>query len=250
MFSIFTLSLRVCHPIFYNAYNCVDGGPYKGWKALSALLGILQAIVQFLAAMILLGLYIYHRGDDSTGLSEDHTAMPPETSSPAIQIAVGMAGFVVLAVSFTFLIINQNEMFDPDQLTTAWFIVYFYGLGIWLPLLLLANMCFLVLPFYYQIKIVLALHSHGSLSLVSLAMQTVAFIVLAVLQAAREWRSILWPQGPGDFSSPARFAEWFYAFYCTTNTHLAYLLTGVETLILLIVRLLETRHNGEGRIAI
>ena len=47
-----TLALRLCHPVFYSAFNCVYGGPYTGWKAYS-LLGVIQAAVQFTAAMIL-----------------------------------------------------------------------------------------------------------------------------------------------------------------------------------------------------
>lgn len=51
--STLTLALRLCHRVFYGAFNCVDGGPYTGWKAYSALLGFVQAAVQFIAAMIL-----------------------------------------------------------------------------------------------------------------------------------------------------------------------------------------------------
>ncbi len=51
--STMTLALRLCHPVFYSAFNCVDGGPYTRWKAYSALLGVVQAVVQFLASIIL-----------------------------------------------------------------------------------------------------------------------------------------------------------------------------------------------------
>jgi hypothetical protein len=44
--------LRLQHPIFYKSFNCVNGGPYRGWKAYSSLLGFIQAAVQFVAAMI------------------------------------------------------------------------------------------------------------------------------------------------------------------------------------------------------
>lgn len=51
--STLTLALRLCHPVFYGAFNCVDGGPYTGWKAYSALLSFIQVAVQFVAAIVL-----------------------------------------------------------------------------------------------------------------------------------------------------------------------------------------------------
>ncbi|CAK7231423.1 hypothetical protein SEUCBS140593_007917 [Sporothrix eucalyptigena] len=227
LFSIFTLSVRVCYPIYYDAYNCVDGGPYTGWKALSSLLGMIQAVVQCLCAIVLLGLYIHYRRCDDNGVSgdqtEDVTSLPPETSPLIMGLAVGLTGLVVLSVSFTFLIMNQNEMFDPDDGPISLDVfVYRFLIHIWVFPLILANLAFLVLPVFYQVKTVQALHSHGSLSLISLGMQAFAFTVLAVLQTARGWRSILWPKLPGDFASVARFMEWFIYFYITISTGTVY----------------------------
>lgn len=53
LFSTFTLAFHLGHFHFYDQFNYVHGGPYRGWKAYSSLLGFIQSIVQFLAALIL-----------------------------------------------------------------------------------------------------------------------------------------------------------------------------------------------------
>ena len=263
LFSVFTLALRVCHPMFYNAFNCVNGGPYTGWKALSSLLGILQAIVQWLAAMVQLGLYVHYRSDEAGAGPEAAAAAAaeteaiaggvPATSSRAMQIAVGVTAAVVLSVSFAFIFFNEYPLFDQDEWMSGsyWFPVYVLALGFWRLLLLLPNTVFLFLPAVYQIKIVRAPGGdHGALSLVSLAMQAVVFVVLGILQAARSWRSVMW-FNRDDFWPPTRFLECFLTFYGTVQTHVSYAVTGVGFLVVLVVCLLEERRrNAEGRIQV
>ncbi len=53
LFSALTLGVRLSHLMFYRALTCVEIGPYRGWKAYSALLGFIQAIVQLVCAVIL-----------------------------------------------------------------------------------------------------------------------------------------------------------------------------------------------------
>lgn len=53
LFSTLTFALRLQHPQFYNAFNCVYNGAYPGWKAYSSVLGFIQADAQFFAAMVL-----------------------------------------------------------------------------------------------------------------------------------------------------------------------------------------------------
>lgn len=151
-----------------------------GWKALSSMFRIIQCVVQFVAAIALVGLYVRY-------LSSEVSASLPsldlsESSSRTIQIAIGATDAFVLPVSVAFLFMNeQSPWFDPDELANLWFIVHVYGLGIWMMFLLLASTCFVVLPFVHQAKTVRALHGHSTLSLVSLVMQAVTCVLLGVM---------------------------------------------------------------------
>ncbi|KIH92416.1 hypothetical protein SPBR_02979 [Sporothrix brasiliensis 5110] len=275
LFSVFTLALRVCHPIFYSVYNCVNGGPYTGWKALSSLLCILQAIVQWMSAMTLLELYIPYRSDDNGGAmivgasaaatGEEGEAVSvspstdavyvntPSTSSWTMQIAVGITAAVVLSISFAYMGLDQHPVFDPDEWQSGsyGFPVYLIGLSIWMTLLFIPNTAFLFLPAVNQIHAVKASGDHGSLSLVSLGLQGALFVVLAGLQAARDWNAIAWV--PRNQLWPTlRFVEPFFAWYGTVQTHVAYVVTGASCFVVLAVCLLEERRRRaeEGRVQI
>ena len=54
LFSTAALAFRLCILYkYYGAFNCVNNGELRGWKAFSALLGFFQAIVQWICAITL-----------------------------------------------------------------------------------------------------------------------------------------------------------------------------------------------------
>ncbi|KAK3368299.1 hypothetical protein B0H63DRAFT_488211 [Podospora didyma] len=247
LFSVLVFGLRLQIPAFYDAFNCVDGGPYTGWKALSSLLGFIQSAVQFASAMLLVVLYVKHR---TPSLPDEPSEAPmPGIPSQTIARVISTTAIVVLPISLAFLWCNQYPAFDRDDETKLGNIVAVYGigLGIWGTLLLPANLVFLVLQFVYQIETIGTLSSTGTLSLISLLLQAVVFTTLAFSQTMRSWSAIVWPSWP-DFNSLGRLFEWFLAFYYGINTHVAYLLVGIGFVVLFVFSLLEGRRNAPGAI--
>lgn len=57
LFSSATLGLRITHCIDYIALNCVLYGSLRGWKGYAAVLGYVQAVTQWVGAMILVGIF-------------------------------------------------------------------------------------------------------------------------------------------------------------------------------------------------
>ncbi|CAK7201421.1 hypothetical protein SEUCBS139899_004125 [Sporothrix eucalyptigena] len=236
LFSICTLGLRVSHYDFYKAYNCVRKGAYKGWWGLSALLGFIQAIVQWLAAMVLLAMYIHYRDD---GIDDNNNELPTQT----MQIIVGVVAGVALSISFAFIGCNNFELFTNDDLylNGYWMAAYIFGLGVWMSILQAPNAVFLFLPVVYQIKMTAALGGdHGSLSFLSLGLQAGMFMVLGALQAARNWSNIksAWSY-IGHVRRFGHFVETFLAFYGTISTHVAYVMTSVGCLVILVYSVIE-----------
>ncbi|KAH8912976.1 hypothetical protein BR93DRAFT_974400 [Coniochaeta sp. PMI_546] len=243
--STLTLALRLCHPVFYGAFNCVDGGPYAGWKAYSALLGFIQAAVQFVAAILLLALYISYRTASSP---DDPVEYPdPGISSATLAATVSTVAITALPVSIAFLWFNQNPYFDDDDpLALSHYIaVYVMGLGFWMCLLVPTNIASVILQFLYQVRTVRALHDRGALSLVSLLLQAAALIWLAVAQVLRSRAGIMWFGPP--WQSVASFLEMFSAFLFSINTQLAYFGVGLGFLAVFVVAFLE---GHTGRIAL
>ncbi|KAK4237628.1 hypothetical protein C8A03DRAFT_34431 [Achaetomium macrosporum] len=246
LFSTATLALRLQHPIFYNAFNCVNGGPYRGWKAYSSLLGYIQAAVQFVAAMVQLALYLRHRTPSTPDDPVEHPE--PGISPTALKAAVSTAVITVLPVSLAFLWYNKSPLFDGDEPVPLgnYYAVYVFGLSAWMCLLIPANAAFMTLQFVYEIETVRGLHTRGAFSLIALLLQAAAFILLAVAQTLRSWADILWPSA--CWSSFARFLEGILAFYGTVNTYVAYFVAGVGYLILFCVALLLDGGGGAGSI--
>ena len=154
----------------------------------------------------------------------------------------------MIPVSLALLWCNQLPYFDQDDPGTLgrYAAVYVVGLGLLMCLLVPANMATIVLQFMYQLRTVHELHSQGSLSLVSLLMQAIGLISLAVAQTLRSRSGIMWVGPP--WHSVRRFLEMWAAFFGTINTHAAYLLVGLGFLALFIAPLLDRR--GTGRITL
>ncbi len=150
----------------------------------------------------------------------------------------------VIPVSLAFLWCNQLPYFDQDDPGTLgrYTAVYIVGLGLWMCLLVPANLAAVVLQFVYQLRTAHALHSQGALSLVSLLMQAIALVSLAVAQTFRSRSGIMWVGPP--WHSIQRFLEMWVAFVGTINTQLAYLLVGLGFLALFIAVFLDRRSTG------
>lgn len=221
--------------------------------------------MQWLSAMVLLALYIHYRSDEAGGavvaggsaaatggegeaasvsssLTDVVYVSIPSTSSRTMQVSVGITAAIVLSISFAYMGLNQHPLFDQDEWQSGsyWFPVYLIGLGIWMTLLCIPNTAFLFLPAVNQIHAVKENGDHGSLSLVSLGLQGTMFVILAGLQAARDWHAIFWvPRN--QLWPPSQCFEPFFAWYGTVETHVAYAVTGVCCFVVLAVCLQEER---------
>lgn len=189
--------------------------------------------------MVSLALYIHYRDDGAGGDETGHGELATHT----LQIVVGVVAGVVLSISFAFIGCNNFEVFTNDDLylNGAWLVVYLFGVGIWMSILQAANAVFLFLPVVYQIKTTAALRGdRGSLSVLSLGLQAGMFVVLGALQAARNWRNIKFAYGFfGGTRRLSRFTEVFLSFYGTINTHVAYALTSLGCLVVLVYSVVE-----------
>lgn len=166
-------------------------------------------------------------------------------------VTIGIA-VTTLSISFAFLWFNQAGPFTDDSpgYLSNYILVYVFGQGAWLMVLLLANVAVLVLQFVYAVQTVRARGAHGALSAVALLMQAVVFVWLGCAQAVR---SGSWPLVE-DLDHPipefGRFMEVFLAFYGTVHVYVMYVACGLGCLGLFIVCMMNGGFGERGALRI
>jgi len=202
------LAARIANSYSYLPYRCVRLGELKGAKPFSALLVFFQPLVQWMAAITLLAVYVAFRTRDSsydTGAGNEKSAaatLPPTTpdsradendypvsspSSPAI-LAIVLTHAAVLLPSALYLL--EQLVFEENiDLVAIAFLDQIYGLFLLITGLLIS----LITPIpqiYLMVARSRANLDQGSLSILGLGLQVIAFLVLAVSQGLRmKWAS-------------------------------------------------------------
>ncbi len=161
-----------------------------------------------------------------------------------VKTTVSTVAIIVIPISLAFLWCNQLPYFDQDDPGTLgrYTAIYVVGLGLFMCLLVPANLAAVVLQFVYQLWTVYELRIKGALSLVSVLMQAIALISLAVAQTLRSRSGIMWIGPP--WHTVQRFLEMWMAFLGTIITQVAYFLVGLGFLALLIAVLLDRQDTG------
>ena len=167
---------------------------------------------------------------DNAEATEQNIIPPPRMKLITLRFCFG-----VLPISLLLLFLNALPIFH-DHWEGLDFLVYmvfvsFYG---WFLAATLA--VFTLLSFLHQIKLLLATRSEGSLSLTSMALQSVAFMLLAVLQFLR---SIDWWKWSFDGVS----SKDFYLIM-NLSLYVGYFFTGVGFGVLFVIGWWVRRGGG------
>ncbi|KAH8816525.1 hypothetical protein F5884DRAFT_776548 [Xylogone sp. PMI_703] len=226
LFSTTQLASRLANAEAKYAFDCVNSGELRGLKAYSALLGFIQVITQWLCAVILVVIYLKHR-NDSPPLSYDHplpsTGITPRPiSSAKLKVIVSTYSIIVLPISLAVLwrpnLVEDN--FELDiwlTMLAAWF----HGLFV------LGTIPLVLLQYVPQILTTLSLHTRGTISIISLALQVGMFVILGVVQFLRI--------GVPTYGSPPHRHGVVQSYFDYAHISLPYIVTAIWQLVLLIL---------------
>ncbi|ORY71288.1 uncharacterized protein BCR38DRAFT_519720 [Pseudomassariella vexata] len=233
LFSTTTLALRCSHSIFYPAFNCLVSGELQGWKGYSAFLGFLAVIVQWLCAVMLVVVFICHRTTEpSSDLIEarwlpDRGLHPHKLTSRKMVIVLSSYVGATLPLSLALLCFSAHPYFQQEQPRRAFYVVFW---SVWVALLCAADAFLVVFQFIKQMKTVGRLRTGGSLSIVSVGMQTVVLLLLSIAQFYRSRKSIILRKEP--HMGFGRFVRVFVFVYGCFSVDIMYIVAGLGYLVL------------------
>ncbi|KAK7934809.1 hypothetical protein PG985_000304 [Apiospora marii] len=225
LFSTTTLALRLSHSVFFPAFTCVASRQIWGWQGYSALLGFVEVAVQWLCSVILrapsLVVYIRYRtmpvvtvpGPDEARARRMSDWLPEEAhahklTSTRMRFILGIYAAVTLPISLAFLFVGALPS-SPEQVHHS--AAYTMLWSIWITVLCAADAFLVVFQFIKQMKTVGRLGTRGSLSITSIAMQSVVLVLLSVSQFYRTRGNFsLHREHPQTF---ARFLALFFYVY-------------------------------------
>lgn len=191
------LAARIENSYSYLPYRCIRLGELKGAKAFSALLVFFQPLVQWVAAITLLAVYVAFRTRDSsygTGAGNEKSAATPDSSadendypvpspSSAAILAIVLTHAAILLPSALYLL--EQLVFEENiDLVAIAFLDQIYGLFL-LVTGLLTSLIAPIPQIYLMVARSRSNLDQGSLSVLGLGLQVIAFLALAVSQGLR-----------------------------------------------------------------
>lgn len=240
LFSTTTLALRLSHNVFFAAFNCVVSGELSGWKAYSASLGFVEVIVQWLCSVLLLVVYIRYRIADphpEEVLSRRLSATARDLDSDELQahklssqrmwIILGSYCAGTIPMSMVLVCFNTHPYFQEPQRHNSFYICFW---SVWIAFLCAVDAFLVVFQFIKQMKTVGRLQTRGSLSIVSMGLQSVTFILLSMAQLFRSRRNIILRRE--SHIAVERFLQLFAYVYGCVSVDVMYLVAGLGYLVL------------------
>ncbi|KAK8040804.1 hypothetical protein PG994_013811 [Apiospora phragmitis] len=233
LFSTTTLALRLSHSVSFPAFNCVASHQLWGWEGYSALLGFVERVPSLVV-------YIRYRTVPLVTAPNPNEArarrmsdwLPEEAhahklTSTRMRLILGAYAAVALPISLAFLLVGALPS-SPEQprQSTAFSVLW----SIWITLLCVADAFLVVFQFIKQMKTVGRLGTRGSLSITSIAMQSVALIFLSVSQFYRTRGNFMFRrERPLTFG---KFLALFFYVYGCVSVDVMYLVAGLGYLVL------------------
>ncbi|KAK2757691.1 hypothetical protein FQN54_004660 [Arachnomyces sp. PD_36] len=255
------LAARLVNGYGQLAVDCVRGGQLSGWKAFSALVIYLQLAVQWICAVVLLVLYVRFRDGNQDGDSpEDAPATQTDTgdsyvsaqdqepcdavphaamSNKAILATVITHAVIILPVAFTLFILGRP---DDDQEGFGSEMGYAFAQQILHATFALSGLATSLSSAVPAVHLIVARsrsgYGLGSLSVVGLGLQFLAFVALGVSQGVR----LGWPR-VGDASDPPLSV---YAWFLLVNgPAVGFVALGVGQLVVMGVALRFGAAEGQ-----
>jgi hypothetical protein len=245
LFSTTTFALRLSHNVFYGAFECVAAGDLWAWRGYSALLGFLEVFVQWFCAVVLFAVYIRYRTEprieeprpDEARARRMSDWLPEEMhahklSSPRMRLIFWSYIAVTLPVSLAILLASTLAPAPapgPSPLAVAYKVLW----ATWISLLCGADAFLVVFQFIKQMKTAGRLRARGSLSLASVAMQSVALILLSVAQFFRSRKNIVLAREPR--MTFRRFLGLLFYIVGSVSVDVMYLVAGLGYLVLFLL---------------
>ncbi|KAL1961911.1 hypothetical protein VTN77DRAFT_944 [Rasamsonia byssochlamydoides] len=225
LFSNAQLASRLANTKFSSAVECIlYDGEIRGWQAFGVLLTYFQVGAQWLSAMLLLYFFVKFRSPTGDALytalptdpadassvqgdepSNETFAATSEMSSQRMTSVIATQALVFIIIAITSLVmpkVGKGRDIDlPAMLLWSMFRDIFYWLCIAMALTLVIGFC------VFQVRDVMrARHDTGSI--LSLALQVIVLLALALLQAFRpaypetasRWRALVWYLQIGNVS--------------------------------------------------
>lgn len=272
LFSTTTFALRLSHSVFHGAFECVAAGDLWAWRGYSALLGFLEVFVQWLCAVVLyvscpklfvlppslpfswcarlltslppsFAVYIRYRTEprieeprpDEARARRMSDWLPEEMhahklSSPRMRLIFWSYMVATLPVSLAILLASTLA---PAPGPSPWAVAYKVLWATWISLLCGADAFLVVFQFIKQMKTAGRLRARGSLSLASVAMQSVALILLSVAQFFRSRKNIVLAREPR--MTFRRFLGLLFYIVGSVSVDVMYLVAGLGYLVLFLL---------------
>ncbi|KAK8004150.1 hypothetical protein PG989_003869 [Apiospora arundinis] len=240
LFSTTTLALRLSHSVSFPAFTCVASHQLWGWKGYSALLGFVEVIVQWLCSVILLVIYIRYRtvpevtvpGPSEARARRMSDWLPEEAhahklTSTRMRFILGIYAAITLPISLGFLLVGALPS-SPEQSHRS--TAYTVSWTIWITILCALDAFLVVFQFIKQMKTVGRVGTRGSLSITSIALQSVALVLMSVSQFYRTQRNfVLRKERPLTLG---KFLALFFYVYGCVSVDVMYLVAGLGYLVL------------------
>ncbi|KAK8066752.1 hypothetical protein PG997_013499 [Apiospora hydei] len=243
LFSTTTLALRLSHSVSFPAFTCVASHQLWGWESYSALLGFVEVIVQWLCSVRVPSLTVFIRyrtvplvtapGPNEARARRMSDWLPEEAhahklTSARMRLILGTYAAVILPISLGFLLVGALPSFSEHiRHSTSFTVVW----SIWITILCVADAFLVVFQFIKQMKTVGRLGTRGSLSITSIAMQSVALIFLSVSQFYRT-RGNIELHRERQHMTVGRFLALFFYVYGCVSVDVMYLVAGLGYLVL------------------
>ncbi|KAF9885157.1 hypothetical protein FE257_000683 [Aspergillus nanangensis] len=231
------LATRIKNLQSSQAWHSVRHGNLKGFDAFSSLVVFLQAFIHWAAAIILLVFYVSFRTRTPSRNNDDESIISSPPSAVTILAVVLVHAVIVLPFAVYFLHLLTK---DPEDLPDSVVFVVSSAYGLLLRITGTLTSLTAAVP---QVYLMVTRYrnsgnqfNQGSLSLLGLGLQVVAFLALAGSQG---WRMRILPPPPDAPSYWQLYTtgEWWYAFFVISGYAVGWATLAFSQLLVLCVAL-------------